>query len=123
MLQSKIKTALLSHNLCNDGEHILVAVSGGADSIAMLYLLHALAPELRLRLTVAHLNHGLRGAEADADADFVNATASRLVLPCVSTRTDIRRRADGKMYLWKCPGATPVTSSLLKPPAVCIAML
>ncbi|MGI6088255.1 MAG: tRNA lysidine(34) synthetase TilS [Kiritimatiellia bacterium] len=93
MLQSKIKTALLSHNLCNDGEHILVAVSGGADSIAMLYLLHALAPELRLRLTVAHLNHGLRGAEADADADFVNATASRLGYPCVSTRTDIRRRA------------------------------
>lgn len=93
MLQNKVKTALLSHKLCRTGAHILAAVSGGADSMAMLHLLHALAPELRLRLTVAHLHHGLRGADADADAAFVLAAARRLGYPCVSARADIRRRA------------------------------
>lgn len=93
MLQSKIKTALLSHKLCRNGAHILAAVSGGADSIAMLHLLHSLAPELGLRLTVAHLHHGLRGADADTDAAFVREAARRLNCPGVFARADIRRRA------------------------------
>ncbi|MGH7730305.1 MAG: ATP-binding protein, partial [Candidatus Eiseniibacteriota bacterium] len=49
------------------GERLLVAVSGGADSVALLLGLHALAPELGLGLHAAHLNHGLRGAESDGD--------------------------------------------------------
>ncbi len=93
MLPRKIKSALQSHNLCQSGAHILVAVSGGADSIALLHLLHALAPELQLRLTVAHLHHGLRGADADADAAFVRAAARRLRCPCVSARAHVRQRA------------------------------
>ncbi len=106
MLPSKIKTALLSHNLCRTGAHILAAVSGGADSIAMLHLLHALAPELRLRLTVAHLHHGLRGAEADADAAFVSTAAQRLGYPCVSARADIRRQAQRRRVSLEMAGRT-----------------
>lgn len=61
---------------------VVVAVSGGSDSVGLLRLLHALAAERGLRLAVAHLNHGARGPEADADAAFVAALAESLGLPC-----------------------------------------
>ena len=58
---------------------ILAAISGGADSVAMLHLLvQALPPDGKL--AVAHVNHGLRGADSDADADFVRILASQLEL-------------------------------------------
>lgn len=60
---------------------VVVAVSGGADSVFLLHALHALAPRWRLRLQVAHLNHGWRGPEARADAAFVAAIAQRLGWP------------------------------------------
>lgn len=69
--------------------HVVVAVSGGADSWALLHLLHRLSPTLKLRLTVAHLHHGLRGREADADARWVRAEARRLGWPCVVGRVRV----------------------------------
>ncbi len=63
--------------------HILMAVSGGADSMALLYTLQALVPRFRWRVTVAHLNHGIRGVQADEDAAFVRKAATELGLPCV----------------------------------------
>lgn len=65
------------------GQGILLAVSGGADSIAMLYGMCRLASRLLLeRLEVAHLNHGLRGPESDGDAEFVRKTSHDLELIC-----------------------------------------
>ena len=73
--RSVVRPALLSHlvrtarqqRLFVPGHHLLVAVSGGPDSIALLSLLHRLAGSWRLRLTVVHCNYGLRGAESDGD--------------------------------------------------------
>ncbi len=59
---------------------IVVAVSGGGDSVGLLRALHVLAPELNLRLSVAHLNHGVRGEAAEADAQFVEGLAALLGL-------------------------------------------
>jgi tRNA(Ile)-lysidine synthase len=59
------------------GESVLVAVSGGADSVALLRILIALAPELSLRLHVLHVDHGLR-PDSHRDADFVRQLAERL---------------------------------------------
>jgi tRNA(Ile)-lysidine synthase len=59
----------------------VVAVSGGADSVCLLHLLHHLAGEFELQLHVAHFNHFLRGAEADADARLVAELADRFNLP------------------------------------------
>lgn len=59
----------------------VVAVSGGSDSVGLLRVLHRLAPELGLRLSVAHLDHGVRGDAARADAAFVAGLAEQLGLP------------------------------------------
>ncbi|HEV3165853.1 MAG TPA: tRNA lysidine(34) synthetase TilS [Isosphaeraceae bacterium] len=58
----------------------VVAVSGGSDSIGLLRVLHAMSPELGLELSVAHLDHGVRGAAAAADASFVAELATSLGL-------------------------------------------
>src|SRR5439155_1077618 len=65
------------------GEHLLVAVSGGPDSTALLAALAQLAPGRGLGLTAAHVDHGLRGAEGAAEADAVAALATRLGVPFV----------------------------------------
>jgi tRNA(Ile)-lysidine synthase len=75
------------------GALVLVAVSGGADSIALLHALVRLRARCGLRLAVAHLHHGIRGAAADADARFVQRCAQRLGLPLVTERADVPRRA------------------------------
>jgi tRNA(Ile)-lysidine synthase len=75
---------------------LLVAVSGGVDSTAMLHALLTLSSEMRLRLGVAHLNHGLRGKESDADAEFVASLAGSCQLPYhpgrVNAQSFARRR-------------------------------
>jgi tRNA(Ile)-lysidine synthase len=63
------------------GDRVLVGVSGGPDSVALLHLLVRLAPELGLDLGLAHFDHGLRGEDSRADADFVGDLARRLRLP------------------------------------------
>jgi tRNA(Ile)-lysidine synthase len=73
------------------GEVVLVAVSGGADSTALLSLLLALAPEWGLRLRVLHVDHGLREDSA-ADAEFVRALGRRLGVPVEATRVSVVRR-------------------------------
>ncbi|MBC8109223.1 MAG: tRNA lysidine(34) synthetase TilS [Anaerolineae bacterium] len=62
-----------------------VGVSGGADSVALLHLLHARSD---LHLVVAHLNHQTRGTESDDDATFVQALCERSNVPCTIERRD-----------------------------------
>ena len=78
------------HNMIESDETVLVAVSGGADSLALLYGLHALHKQLNCRFHVVHLNHCLR-PDADADADFVQQHASLLGLPCTVRRAEVPR--------------------------------
>lgn len=63
------------------GQSILVAVSGGADSVALLLGLRELSSEFALSLRIAHLNHRLRGPDCDNDADWVKRLADRLNVP------------------------------------------
>ena len=71
------------------GKTLLVAVSGGGDSLALLYALHQVQAEFGLRLCGAHLNHTLRGDESDADAAFVAAEFRRLDIPYTLQRADV----------------------------------
>jgi tRNA(Ile)-lysidine synthase len=73
------------------GERVGAAVSGGADSVCLLLILLELAPLLGCEISVVHLNHQLRGAESEADAEFVRALAARLGLPFILESVDIVR--------------------------------
>lgn len=64
------------------GDRVLVGVSGGPDSMALLHLLNRLAPTMKFSLGVAHLNHCLRGTSADRDAEAVHQAAADLHCPC-----------------------------------------
>jgi tRNA(Ile)-lysidine synthase len=71
------------------GGRVLLAVSGGADSVALLRGTLSVAEQIGVVPLVAHLNHGLRGAESDADAEFVSQLAVRLDVPAVVRREDV----------------------------------
>ena len=92
-LERKIARCIEPAGPISPGDHLVLAVSGGADSIAMLYALYALAPRFNLSLTVVHVNHGLRGEHSDSDAEFVTAVAQQLGLECFVERVDARNAA------------------------------
>ena len=75
-------------SMIGEGERVLVAVSGGADSVALLETLCRLAPGRRWALAAAHLHHGLRGTEADRDESFVRSLADRTGVPLVCRRLE-----------------------------------
>ena len=79
--------------LLKPGMRLAVALSGGADSVALLRALHERSAELGLVLHAAHLHHGLRGAEADADLVFCRELAARLQIPFHEHRVDIAAQA------------------------------
>ena len=86
-LLSSLSAALAACDM--RGKTLLVAVSGGGDSLALLYALQRLRPEFDLQLYGAHLNHNLRGAASDADAAFVQDTFRRLAIPCDIHSADV----------------------------------
>ena len=83
------------NELFRSSDKVLLAVSGGADSIALLYVMQALRSEnvLGAELLCAHINHQLRGPEADLDEDFVVAQAAELKLAITTKRVDVREFA------------------------------
>lgn len=90
---SAVAGTLRRQSLCEPGMSVLVAVSGGPDSVALLRAVHAIAPKWRLSLSVAHCNYGLRGRESDEDEAFVRALCARLNLPCHVRRVSPATRA------------------------------
>ena len=90
-IDSEVLTFIQSHKLLAPGDRVLVAVSGGPDSVALLHLLYDLREELELRLEVAHLQHGIRGAEAQEDARFVAELAQKLGLPFHLKEVNLRQ--------------------------------
>jgi tRNA(Ile)-lysidine synthase len=77
-----------------EGEALLVAVSGGQDSVALLLALAELLEPLGLRLTVGHVDHGLRGAESDEDEQFVRELAGGLGLQALVARPRVKRPSE-----------------------------
>jgi tRNA(Ile)-lysidine synthase len=90
-LAKKVKPFIEKHAMLFSGNRVLVAVSGGADSVALLHVLHELKKQLKISLEVAHLQHGIRGEEGEEDARFVARLAERLDLPCHVKTIDLPR--------------------------------
>jgi tRNA(Ile)-lysidine synthase len=83
----------LDTSLFKPGMRVAVGLSGGADSVALLIALAQRSRELGLVLHAAHLHHGLRGEEADADLEFCRELAARLQIPLHETRVDTAAEA------------------------------
>ena len=77
------------HRLFSRGQSILVGVSGGVDSVVLLHLFDRIRESWQLGIYVAHLNHQLRGDEADKDEAFVAELCQKMNVPCYSERWDV----------------------------------
>jgi tRNA(Ile)-lysidine synthase len=87
-LEERVLGFIQKHQLLSGGEKLVVAVSGGADSVCLLHILVNL--QLKIKLQIAHLNHQLRGANSDADAEYVAELARKLAIPCTIEKRDVK---------------------------------
>jgi tRNA(Ile)-lysidine synthase len=90
----RVRKTITRYNMLPRGSRVAVAVSGGPDSVCLLHVLLELAPAFDVSLSVAHLNHQLRGAESDADQCFVEGLAQGLNLPFYSGAADVASAAE-----------------------------
>lgn len=88
------------------GEGVVVGVSGGPDSLALLHALLSLREEWQLRLVAVHVHHGLRGAEADGDADFVKGFCMSHEIPFYLFEMDIPAMAEASGASFEMEGRT-----------------
>ena len=93
---SKVKKAVSDHNMLEIGDKVIVGLSGGADSVCLLNSFIELKSEYDLTIYAAHLNHMLRGAEADSDEAFVRRLCGEKSIELFCERADIRRLAREK---------------------------
>jgi len=89
-LEQQVLDFIRQHNLVSGGEKLVVAVSGGADSVCLLHILVGLKEKLKVKLHLAHLNHQLRDAESEADADYVSDLARKLGITATIERRDVK---------------------------------
>jgi len=82
-----VLSTIREHEMISDGDRVIVAVSGGPDSICLLEILLRLREILNVILIVAHFDHGLRPGEDERETQFVETLAKRLGLPCACERT------------------------------------
>ncbi|NKB22929.1 MAG: tRNA lysidine(34) synthetase TilS [Kiritimatiellae bacterium] len=94
----QVQKTIKGHQLIFSGQHILIGVSGGADSVALTCLLHHLQSRLKVKLTLVHLNHKIRGQRADEDQRFVEALANKLGLAFITQTRNIPRLAREKKW-------------------------
>jgi tRNA(Ile)-lysidine synthase len=86
---NKVLSTIKNYNMLNTGDGVVIGLSGGADSVSLACVLCELRPRYALRLYAVHLNHGIRGAEADADEDFVRRLCECLGIELFTFRRDI----------------------------------
>jgi len=89
MLPKNVETVIKSQGLIQDGDSIVVGVSGGPDSVYLLYLLNSLKKKFDLKLTIAHLDHMLR-RDSPKDAEFVRKLGLKLDIPVVIGRINVK---------------------------------
>ncbi|MBA2355169.1 MAG: tRNA lysidine(34) synthetase TilS [Acidobacteria bacterium] len=91
---TRVWATIRRHHLLTHGDRVAVAVSGGADSLALLHVLADLVPRAGARLVgLVHVHHGLRGADADRDAEFCQELADATGLPLQLLHVDVATEA------------------------------
>jgi len=93
LIRKKVLKFIKEHALLSPGDKVVIAFSGGADSLALLDILTSL-PDFPVQVVIAHLNHCLRGAESDGDEIFVRSVAEKFALSLEISTVDIKAAAD-----------------------------
>ncbi|GAA0181561.1 tRNA lysidine(34) synthetase TilS [Clostridium sediminicola] len=93
---TKVKETIKKYNMIEEDDLIIVALSGGPDSVALLHILYELKDKLKIRIVAAHVNHGLRGKDSDDDEKYVSEICSKYDIPLYSKRFDIHQIAKTK---------------------------
>ncbi len=93
-MQNKVLETISRYSLMEKGSRVTVALSGGADSVALLFVLNQLSDTLGITLSAAHFNHRIRGSEADRDEQFVGELCKRLNIPLTVASADVPKYAD-----------------------------
>jgi tRNA(Ile)-lysidine synthase len=88
-LEQRVLGFIREHHLTTRGQTLMVAVSGGQDSVCLLHVLHRLQSELGIKLHAAHLDHRLRGQESTGDARYVARLAKSLGIPVTIGKHDV----------------------------------
>ncbi len=78
---NRVRTTIKQYEMLKENDTVLVGVSGGADSVCLLHVLKTLSEEFGIKLSVAHIHHGIRGVEADNDASFVKKLCREWKIP------------------------------------------
>lgn len=90
VLRTVVQT-ITTYGMLKPDDSVVIGVSGGPDSIALLHILLKLTPNYSLRLGIAHLNHCIRKEDSDKDAEFVASIAKKFNLPCYIKKENIRK--------------------------------
>lgn len=90
MIEEKFSATIKEYDMISSGDRVLVGVSGGPDSVTLLHLLWKHSKILRCSLHVAHINHGLRGKDAEADARYVEKLCKKLKVPVTLRKVDVK---------------------------------
>lgn len=95
-MKQKVMETIKKYNLINSKDKIVLGVSGGPDSIAMLDILRQIKDEINFEMYVAHINHNIRGKEADADEEYVKKYCEKYNIKCFSKKIDVPTIAQDK---------------------------
>lgn len=92
-MKDKVVRALQQYSMLNQGDSVIVALSGGADSVALLNVICSFKEKYNLKIYAAHLNHGIRGEEAERDENFCKILCDKLNVELFTKHINIRQLA------------------------------
>lgn len=95
-MMEQVLKFIRQQKLIEEGDHVVAGVSGGADSVCLLFVLLQYKKEVDFQISVVHVHHNLRGEEADRDADYVRELCSRHQLPFSLILVDVKKLAAEK---------------------------
>ncbi len=90
---NKVRASIEQYDMLPEGATVVAAVSGGSDSMVLLNILHSLKDEYKIKLCAAHVNHCLRGEDADSDEKFVEKKCGEIGIPVHILKVDVAAKA------------------------------
>ena len=94
MIEKRIRNTILEHGMINKGDHILVGLSGGPDSVCLFHVLKKFSGEMGFTISAVHVNHKFRPGAAEEDQAYVEELCRKLEVPCLSLERDCKALAE-----------------------------